>query len=44
VFRRLPPIDAVEWYRDRAEDDAVFGSDDPLQDPWELSDAGEDAR
>jgi prevent-host-death family protein len=30
VFRRLPPIDAVEWYRDRAEDDAVFGSDDPL--------------
>lgn len=33
VFRRLPPIDVVQWYRDRADDDAVFGSDDPLDDP-----------
>lgn len=35
VFRRLPPIDVDEWYRDRAESDAVFGPDDPLEDPWE---------
>jgi prevent-host-death family protein len=44
VFRRLPPIDVDEWYRDRAQDDAVFGPDDPLEDPWERRDPGADAR
>ncbi len=34
AFRRLPPIDRPQWYRDRASADEAFGSDDPLQDPW----------
>lgn len=31
----LPPIDVGQWYRERAEDDEIFGPDDPLEDPWE---------
>lgn len=34
TFRRLPRIDTAQWLRDRAEDDAIFGPDDPLEDPW----------
>jgi prevent-host-death family protein len=34
-FRELPPMDVEQWYRERAEDDAIFGPDDPLEDPWE---------
>lgn len=34
-LRELPPIDVDRWYRERAEDDEIFGPDDPLQDPWE---------
>lgn len=30
VFGRLPPMDVAEWRRERAEDDAIFGPDDPL--------------
>ena len=26
-FRRLPPIDVEQWYRDRAADDLIFGDD-----------------
>lgn len=33
-FRGLPPVDAARWQADRAADDAVFGADDPLDDPW----------
>jgi prevent-host-death family protein len=25
----LPPINVESWYRERAEDDAIFGPDDP---------------
>jgi prevent-host-death family protein len=28
VLQALPPMDAVQWERERAEDDAVFGPDD----------------
>ncbi|MCP3798153.1 type II toxin-antitoxin system prevent-host-death family antitoxin [Allokutzneria sp. A3M-2-11 16] len=38
AFRRLGPIDTEQWYRDRAEADAVFGDDDPLEDPWSRQD------
>lgn len=31
AFRRLRPVDFTEWCRERAEDDAVFGPDDPLE-------------
>jgi len=34
-FRELPPMDVERWYRERAEDDLIFGPDDPLEDPWE---------
>jgi prevent-host-death family protein len=33
-FRRLTPVDGAQWRRERAEADAVFGPDDPLEDPW----------
>lgn len=33
-FRRMTPVDSARWHRERAESDAVFGSDDPLEDPW----------
>ena len=26
-FRKLPPIDVEQWYRDRAADDLLFGDD-----------------
>jgi prevent-host-death family protein len=26
-FRKLPPIDVEQWYRDRAADDRLFGDD-----------------
>lgn len=28
-FRKLPPIDVERWYRERAQDDEIFGPDDP---------------
>ncbi|SDM97900.1 type II toxin-antitoxin system Phd/YefM family antitoxin [Allokutzneria albata] len=40
AFRRLSPVDAEQWYRDRAEADTVFGDDDPLEDPWSRQDKG----
>lgn len=33
-FRRMPPVDTSRWHRERADADAVFGPDDPLEDPW----------
>ncbi|MFI9817923.1 type II toxin-antitoxin system Phd/YefM family antitoxin [Saccharothrix variisporea] len=33
-FRKLPPVDLDRWNADRRADDAVFGADDPLDDPW----------
>jgi antitoxin (DNA-binding transcriptional repressor) of toxin-antitoxin stability system len=35
AFRSLPPVDVAQWLAERAADDETFGSDDPLQDPWE---------
>ncbi|GAA4527207.1 type II toxin-antitoxin system Phd/YefM family antitoxin [Amycolatopsis samaneae] len=32
-FRGLPPMDSAAWRRERADQDAVFGPDDPA-DPW----------
>ncbi|GAA2668894.1 hypothetical protein GCM10010428_23950 [Actinosynnema pretiosum subsp. pretiosum] len=34
AFRALPPVDLARWEADRASGDAVFGADDPLDDPW----------
>lgn len=34
-FRQMAPVDAQRWHRERAEYDAVFGPDDPLEDPWQ---------
>lgn len=34
AFRALPAVDLARWEADRAAADAVFGSDDPLGDPW----------
>jgi prevent-host-death family protein len=28
VLNALPPIDVEQWYRERAEDDIIFGPDD----------------
>lgn len=28
IFAQLPPLDLEQWYRDRAADDMLFGSDD----------------
>ncbi len=33
-FRRMTPLDSARWHRERKEYDAVFGPDDPLEDPW----------
>ena len=33
-FRRMTPVDGARWHRERAESDAVFGPDDPCEDPW----------
>jgi prevent-host-death family protein len=33
-FRRMTPVDSARWHRERAELDAVFGPDDPLEEPW----------
>jgi hypothetical protein len=33
-FRRMTPVDSARWHRERAESDAVFGPDDPSEDPW----------
>jgi prevent-host-death family protein len=33
-FRRMTPVDSQRWHRERAESDAAFGPDDPLDDPW----------
>ena len=32
-FRQLPPMDVERWYAERAEDDKIFGPDDPLDTP-----------
>ncbi|WP_199431710.1 type II toxin-antitoxin system Phd/YefM family antitoxin [Qaidamihabitans albus] len=32
-FGDLPPVDGARWRSERAEDDAVFGPDEP-GDPW----------
>ncbi|MGH3545900.1 MAG: type II toxin-antitoxin system Phd/YefM family antitoxin [Mycobacteriales bacterium] len=34
VFSRLPAMDRDQWLCGREADDAIFGADDPLQDPW----------
>ena len=34
VFSRLPAMDRDQWLRGREADDAIFGPDDPIQDPW----------
>ncbi|WP_436495977.1 type II toxin-antitoxin system Phd/YefM family antitoxin [Actinokineospora sp. HUAS TT18] len=34
VFRDLPPMDVERWYRERAADDEVFGTDDPVDGAW----------
>ncbi|CRK55856.1 hypothetical protein [Alloactinosynnema sp. L-07] len=34
AFRRLPPMDAQRWYRQRESDDEVFGADDPFDCAW----------
>lgn len=39
TFQGLPPIDVHQWYRDRDEADSVFGTDDPLEDPWRRGNA-----
>lgn len=33
-FRRMAPVDTQRWHRERAQTDAVFAPDDPLEDPW----------
>jgi prevent-host-death family protein len=33
-FRRMTPVDSARWHRERAESDAIFGPDDPLENPW----------
>lgn len=33
-LRRMTPLDSERWHRERAEADAVFGPDDPFEDPW----------
>lgn len=33
-FRWMPPVDTLRWQRERADADAIFGPDDPLEDPW----------
>lgn len=33
-FRRMTPVNTQRWHRERNESDAVFGPDDPLEDPW----------
>jgi prevent-host-death family protein len=33
-FRRMTPVDSARWQRERAESDAVFGPDNPFEDPW----------
>lgn len=33
-FRQMTPVDSGRWHRERAASDAVFGPDDPLEDPW----------
>lgn len=40
VFAALPPVDRARWDADRAADDAVFGADDPTEDPWNGPAAG----
>ncbi len=35
AFRVLPPVDGPEWLTDARGADEVFGTDDPLVDPWE---------
>jgi prevent-host-death family protein len=33
-FRRMTPVDSARWQRERTESDAVFGPDNPFEDPW----------
>lgn len=33
-FRRMTSVDRARWHRERAESDAEFGPDDPIEDPW----------
>ena len=35
TFRELPSVDADRWEADRRAADAIFGEDDPLEDPWQ---------
>lgn len=35
AFQELPPMDSERWRAERAEDDAYFGPDDPVDDPWQ---------
>lgn len=34
AFRRMAPMDADQWRRDRAADDEFFGPDDPDDTAW----------
>lgn len=34
LFGTLPAVDADRWEADLRAADEVFGSDDPLEDPW----------
>lgn len=33
-MRRMSPVNSQQWHQERAESEAVFGPDDPLEDPW----------
>lgn len=35
ALRALPPVDARAWQQDLRRADAVFGADDPIDDPWD---------
>jgi prevent-host-death family protein len=35
ALRALPPVDARAWQQDLRRADAVFGADDPTDDPWD---------
>lgn len=40
-FKQMRPVDAEAWKHDIAEADAVFGHDDPFEDPWERQGRGD---
>jgi hypothetical protein len=35
LFGTLPSVDADRWEADRSAADAIFGEDDPVEDPWQ---------